>query len=99
MNTEQFTPLFEGIRKTLLTGELFESTLHFPVKELMEAIEQEFPSFKKKEHESDNGPDGWSTNGWQWDWWQRFENDGKCYILHGSGYYGGLSFGGAEDET
>lgn len=33
------------------------------------------------------------TNGWQWDWWLSCNIDGEEYLLSGSGYYGGLTFG------
>lgn len=33
------------------------------------------------------------TNGWQWDFWQHYEDsEGKKFVLSGSGYYGELEF-------
>lgn len=32
------------------------------------------------------------TNGWQWDYWQYYEFNGKTFTLSGSGYYGGHAF-------
>jgi len=33
--------------------------------------------------------DGWTCNGWEWDWWREFDCKGVRYTLSGSGYYGG----------
>ena len=32
-----------------------------------------------------------TTNGWQWDWWMRFDKDGKSFTASGSGFYGGFT--------
>lgn len=78
-------------------GERWETDeIHHPAGAFIEAIE-EIPGVTKVENENDTGRDGFSTNGWEYDWWQRFGYQGKNYILSGSGYYGGHSFG-LEDE-
>jgi hypothetical protein len=53
------------------------------------------PGFSKSKLADDQlgGMDGFSTNGWEWDWWQEFEHDGKRYTLSGSGFLGGHEFG------
>jgi hypothetical protein len=75
--------LLKGVQTVLETGkEWKDPTLHLPVELAIEAI-------------SDSGfenLDNFETNGWDYDWWQSFEYVGKRYTLHGSGYYGGLSF-------
>lgn len=38
------------------------------------------------------------TNGWQWDFWKKYRVDGKVYMLSGSGYYGGTTFGLNTDD-
>jgi hypothetical protein len=38
------------------------------------------------------------TNGWQYDFWQYYEHEGKKYCLSGSGWYGYLIFRRDRDE-
>lgn len=65
--------------------------LHYPVSALIAAVEE--IGLVKHEREYDTGPDGFSTNGWQYDWWQGLKDaNGVIWVLAGSGYYGGLSF-------
>lgn len=82
--------IHEAISKVLETGEGWEDeSLHFPVGELVDVVSH--LGLIKDE-------DGFDTNGWQWDWWQRFtDKKGQLWILAGSGYYGGVSFAKEEE--
>lgn len=42
--------------------------------------------------------DRFDSNGWQWDFWQYYKIGHHIYILSGSGYYGGYTFGLNEDD-
>ena len=37
------------------------------------------------------------TNGWEWDYWIHYEQDGKKWTVSGCGYYGGISFAPKEE--
>jgi len=36
--------------------------------------------------------DLFESNGWQWDFWQKFSLNDEAYMCAGSGYYGNLTF-------
>jgi hypothetical protein len=82
------------IRHTLASGEAWEGpSMHFPVQAIIEAIlEIEGVERDKSKDEDCDYRDGFSTNGWQWDWWQLFTHKGVTFVLSGSGYYGGHRF-------
>lgn len=73
-----------------------DKNLHHPAGAIIDAITK-IKGVEKKESEDDCGQDGFDTNGWQYDWWQRFSYKGKDYTLSGSGYYGGHSFGPSDE--
>ncbi len=97
LTNDKLSPVIDGIKSVLAGGPDFESDLHFPVGDLIEGVKGAIPGIEEKEDDSDNGADGFSSNGWQWDWWQRFQYEGKTYILSGSGWHGGTSFSSEED--
>lgn len=90
--------LLPKIRAVLDGGEPWEDEqLHFPVEAIVSAI-LTIPGVKRaKLEDGQYGVDGFDTNGWQWDWWQNFEHNGKRYVLSGSGYYGGHGFHPADE--
>lgn len=90
--------LLPHIKTVLDTGERWEDeNLHHPVDAIVDAI-LSIPGMKRKKcADPQYGVDGFDTNGWQWDWWQSFSYEGKDYTLSGSGYYGGHSFGLADE--
>ncbi len=66
--------------------------MHQPVQAIVAAI-LDIPGVERQPlDDPEYGIDGFSTNGWQWDWWQHFVFKGRKFTLAGSGYYGGLSF-------
>lgn len=81
-----------AIKNALATGTDWEAPeLHHPSEAIIEAVAA--LGLHKLEGDDDTGPDGFSTNGWQWDWWQRFQwTDGSVWTLSGSGAYGGHEF-------
>ena len=86
LTREEKNKFIENIKSVLETGEPWEDdNLHYPADEAIRAI-LKIPGVKKVED------DGFVTNGWEWDWWQKFTYKGQCYTLSGSGYYGGHSF-------
>ena len=77
--------LLPKIKQVLATGEMWEDeNLHHPAGAIIKAV-LSIEGVKKVE-------DGFSTNGWEYDWWQKFEYQGKQYVLSGSGWLGGHSF-------
>jgi len=90
--------LLPHIKTVLDTGERWEDQyLHHPVEAIVAAV-LTIPGMERKERdEPQYGIVGFDTNGWQWDWWQDFTHEGKKYTLGGSGYYGGHSFGLADE--
>ena len=73
--------------------------LHQPVEAIVEAI-LSIPGVERQPLEDpEYGIVGFSTNGWQWDWWQEFKHNGKRFTLAGSGYYGGLNFHVSDSES
>ena len=79
------------IQAVLDGGERLDAPdLHYPTGALIDAI-LEIPGVTKNEDDEDSN-EGFSTNGWQYDWWQQFRHDGKDYLLSGSGFYGGHTF-------
>ncbi len=80
------------IQRVLETGEKWEDgDLHYPVEKIVNTM-LSIPGMKRSEEEGDYAIEGFSTNGWQWDWWQYFKYNGKKYILSGGGYFGGHAF-------
>ncbi len=97
LTSQEATEIDLAVREVFTTGHRWEAPLlHHPAGALIKTIAK-IRGVTKVEQDSDNGPDGFSTNGWEWDWWQRFGYKGKNYILSGSGHLGGHSFG-LEDE-
>jgi len=85
----------DEIRETIATGAAWsDQGAHFPADHLITAI-LAIDGMKKDDSDEDSS-DGFTTNGWDWDWWQAFEREGQFYTLSGSGYYGGHRFEIAE---
>ena len=97
LTAEEKQWLHEAISEVMATGTpLKDEARHLPVMALVAACEE--MGLTKHEFESDDGRDGFSSNGWQWDWWQRFKSqDGRLWCLSGSGYYGGICFDFADE--
>lgn len=80
------------IQGVLDTGKPWnDKYVHYPAEEAIKVVLAIKGAKKLKGGEGDDG-EGFSTNGWQWDWWQEFTYQGQNYTLGGSGYYGGHSF-------
>ena len=78
------------LQRVVETGEPWEDeTLHFPAGLIIAAV-LKLDGMTKRPRGADD--DDFETNGWDWDWWQHFLHNGTGYTLHGSGFYGGLSF-------
>lgn len=89
----ELAALLPEIKQVLLTGKPWEhETLHHPVRAIVSAILTIRGMERAVLEDGDYGIEGFATNGWQWDWWQDFNYQGKRYTLSGSGYYGGHSF-------
>jgi hypothetical protein len=74
----------EAVKRVFETGETWEAEkLHHPAGAIIKTIE----SIEGVEKEGD-----FSSNGWDWDWWQNFTYDEKSFTLFGSGHHGGHSF-------
>lgn len=87
----EIADLLPKIQRVLDTGEEWkDEELHHPAGAIVDAV-LEIKGMKKHDGDEDSS-DGFSTNGWQWDWWQEFEHNGKRYTLSGSGHHGGHSF-------
>ena len=83
LTKEEKDYLIQNIMSVLETGEEWEDEIfHQPVGAIIQALE-EIDGVEVDE-------DGFDTNGWQWDWWQRFNYNGKVFALFGSGWNGGL---------
>ncbi|HEY4417590.1 MAG TPA: hypothetical protein VGO57_18005 [Verrucomicrobiae bacterium] len=91
--------LLPNIARVLITGdEWTDKTLHHPAGAIIAAVESLNGMEKDASKDEETGSNaGFSTNGWQWDWWQQFTHDGKRYTLSGSGFYGGHSFSVSEE--
>lgn len=88
--------LIPQIERVLSTGEAWDDdTLHFPAGAAIDAV-MTIKGVSKKKTEKGNG-EGFETNGWSYDWWQKFVYKGKSYTLGGSGYYGGHTFNLSDD--
>ena len=90
----ELAKLLPKIQSVLETGvQLEDGKLHYPAGAIIDAVMQ-IPGIKKADtpEEWGGGQDGFSTNGWEWDWVQHFSYAGKLFILTGSGYNGGHSF-------
>lgn len=88
--------LLPQIKKVLQTGKPWKGEkLHHPAQAIIFAV-LTIDGMEKDESEEDSN-EGFTTNGWQYDWWQAFTHGGKKYTLSGSGYYGGHSFGPADE--
>ena len=88
--------LLPHIQEVLNTGRPWEDKhLHHPAGAIIDAV-LSLDGVKRKEldenDETGENDEGFSTNGWQWDWWQHFTYRGKSYTLSGSGYHGGHAF-------
>jgi len=81
------------VEKTIKSGKRWESDdMHHPAGAIIDAVLSIKGMEKQQDPDSSNG-EGFETNGWSYDWWQKFVYKGKYYTLSGSGYYGGHSFG------
>lgn len=88
--------LLPNVAHVLITGEAWESkTLHFPAGAIIDAVLT--LNGMAKDTSDGESNEGFSTNGRQWDWWQKFVHEGKKYTLSGSGYHGGHSFHVADE--
>ncbi len=88
--TEQ-DDLLPNIKAVLATGKTWEAKeLHHPAGAIIKAVLKIKGMKKGLSNKSAN--DGFSCNGWEWDWWQHFTHKGKRYTLSGSGHLGGHSF-------
>jgi len=80
------------VLKCLSEGTKWEDKeAYFPPDKIIPAI-LEIAGVAKDEDSDPDSNEGFSTNGWDYDWWQSFIYNEKSYILSGSGYYGGHSF-------
>lgn len=83
--------LVKNIQTVIDTDAPWENkSLHHPAGAIIDAV-LSIPGMAKKETETGNG-EGFESNGWAWDWWQKLTHNGKEYTLRGSGYYGGHGF-------
>ena len=83
--------LLPKVMAVLETGEPWEDKgIHHPAGAIIDAL-LTIKGMARKETQDGNG-EGFTTNGWQYDWWQHFSYLGRGYTLSGSGYYGGHSF-------
>lgn len=77
------------IREVLKTGKRWtDEAAHCPTGAIIKAVSA-IEGVREEER--------FETNGWEWDWWQTFSHEGRNYTLSGSGYYGGHSFGLADE--
>ena len=84
--------LMPKIMSVLETGEPWDGKdQHFPAGAIISAV-LSIKGMKPRTTDDELGIPGFSTNGWQWDWWQAFSYKGKSYMLSGSGYHGGHTF-------
>lgn len=91
LTQQQKENLIPQIKRVLETGEEWEDDqIHFPAKAIIDALES-IEGLKRDNSDEDTN-DGFSFNGWAYDWWQAYTYKGKMYTLTGSGYYGGHSF-------
>lgn len=86
--------LLPKIIQVLKTGKGWEAKeMHHPACAIIAAVESIDGVVKETgDDEKDDSRGGFATNGWQWDWWQKFSYKGKKYTLCGSGFYGGHAF-------
>jgi hypothetical protein len=91
LNDDELAALLPKIKTALETGkEWVDENLHYPAGAIIDAVQ----CIEGVEIDRDSdAPQGFGTNGWEWDWWQAFTYQGKKYTLSGSGYYGGHRFG------
>jgi hypothetical protein len=91
LTTEETEALLPHIKTAMETGKKWEDkSLHHPAGAIIDAV-LSIPGVKKDESDEDSS-EGFSTNGWQYDWWQQVTYKGKRFTLEGSGYYGGHKF-------
>ncbi|EDY16700.1 hypothetical protein CfE428DRAFT_5813 [Chthoniobacter flavus Ellin428] len=92
MSTAEKGIVLPLIKRVLKTGKRWESkSFHFPAEVIIDLVLS--IEGMAKGPDTDDARDGFSTNGWQWDWWQTFIYQGRSYTLGGSGFYGGHTFG------
>jgi len=90
LTSKEKSDLLPKIHSVIDTGKPWEGKqLHYAAGAVIDAV-LSIPGMKKKA--SDDAVEGFETNGWQWDWWQKFSHKGVDYTLSGSGYYGGHGF-------
>jgi hypothetical protein len=90
----EMSTLVPCIIKVLETGKPWEAEeMHHPAGAIIAAV-LSIGGIKKpsREEDGDGSNEGFSTNGWQYDWWQKFTYRDKNYTLSGSGFLGGHSF-------
>lgn len=91
LTSTESAQLLSHINSVLKTGKPWkDEKLHHPAGAAIAAV-LTIGGMAKNTTEEGNR-EGFSTNGWQYDWWQEFTHNGKEYTLSGSGYYGGHSF-------
>lgn len=91
LTNEEMAELLPHIKRVLETGKSWCGVkCHYPACAIINAI-LSIKGMAKHEGD-DDAPEGFSTNGWQWDWWQEFVYKRKRYTLSGSGYHGGHAF-------
>lgn len=97
LKKEEEKSLLENIRRVLETGKNWEKkNLHYPADAIINTV-LKIPGVKKPAKVGDLWYEGFETNGWELDWWQKFTFKGKDYTLRGSGYYGGHAFHVADE--
>jgi hypothetical protein len=90
LNPEETAALLPHIHSVLATGEPWtDETLHHPAEAIISTLLQIRGLRRACSPEAKNG---FSTNGWEYDWCQEVLYKKKKYILLGSGFYGGHSF-------
>jgi hypothetical protein len=75
-----------GIEK-VVNGESEEFQTSFGNKEEVDVVVESLGGKALKQYQ---------TNGWELDWWEKYEINGKIFVANGSGYYSTLNF--TEDD-
>ncbi len=90
--------LLPKIQRVLDTGKPWEDkTLHHPAGAITTAM-LGIKGMARCDSDAESN-EGFTANGWQYDWWQEFTYNGKRYTLSGSGYYGGHAFNVSDHEA
>lgn len=91
LTAAELNELLPCIFSAIASGKRWEAKQsHYPAGAIIEAV-LSIDGMEKDDSDEDSN-DGFTTNGWQYDWWQQFLYRGKPYTLSGSGFYGGHAF-------